>query len=725
MKVLFLTPYPEEGASNRYRVLQYLPYLEQAGIQYSVKPFVFPAFYKIIYKPGNYLKKIWYFTRSTLHRIRDIAQARKYDVIFIHRECYPIGPPIFEKILSLLGKPIVYDFDDAIYLPTGGKLKNFLKNPEKINKVIAWSDHVIVCNDYLEQYTLKFNKHATVIPTPLNTRKFVPSQREKEKKRLVIGWVGSHTTTKYLDILTNVFQKLRQRYDFDLLIVGANKNIEIPGVHVINRKWTLEREVKDFQEIDIGVYPLIEDEWAIGKTGFKTIQYMAIGIPCVVSDVGANKTTIQDGVNGFLASSEAEWLKKLSLLIEHADLREKIGGEGRKTVVERFSTDVTSKMLLAMLRELGKPVILHLISDLDIGGTEKMLAELVKHLSKKKYRILVCSIKPKGLVAQEIQAIKKIRLVSLNVWTKWDISAFFKLYRLLKKERVVILQTYLFFDNILGRVVGRMASVPIIISGQRYLYEGEPLWRILIDKWTARMSTLIISNSAAAKQGLLWLGIGKQKIQVIYNGKDFSLYDTIRQDEGPLTTIKKSHALVGTIARLNKVKGHQHFLEAARIILDTMPSTRFIVVGDGPLRKTLEKQVQALQMEHAVRFLGNRKDILPILAQLDISVLSSLAESFPGALLESMGMGKPVVATSVGGIPEMVLDGKTGYLVKPANPRQLAEKILVLLQSKERREAMGRNAQEYVQKRFSYQQMVASYEHVYDTLLKKVSAVRT
>ena len=101
MKILFLTPYPEEGASNRYRVLQYLPYLDQVGISYSVRPFVFPEFYRIIYKPGNHIKKIAYFALSTFRRIRDIAQAGKYDLIFIHRECYPLGPPIFEKILTL------------------------------------------------------------------------------------------------------------------------------------------------------------------------------------------------------------------------------------------------------------------------------------------------------------------------------------------------------------------------------------------------------------------------------------------------------------------------------------------------------------------------------------------------------------------------------------------------------------------------------------------------
>ena len=718
MKVLFLTPYPREGASNRYRVLQYLPFLDTKGITYCVRPFVSPEFYRILYKPGNYLKKVWYFSFAALQRLLDIHRARHYDLIFIHRECFPFGPAFIEKMLTWTGKPIIYDFDDAIYLPTSrSRMKQFLKNPKKVNSIIRLADHVIVCNEFLHHYSLKLNKNVSVIPTPLDTGKFVPARR-KSRTRLVIGWVGSHTTTKYLDLLTGVFRTLGQKYDFDLHIVGANKEITIPGITVINRPWTLKREVADFQDIDIGVYPLVEDEWAIGKTGFKTIQYMAVGIPCVVSDVGANKTTIQDGMNGFLARTDTEWVRKLSLLIENPALRRRMGAEGRKTVVKKFSTMVTAKLLLGIFRDLHRPTILHVISDLDVGGTEKILASLVQRIDQQRYRLVVCSLAPYGSVAKEIQR-SGIACHTLGVRSKWDIFVFWRLYRLVRTIRPAILQTYLFFDNIVGRIIGRIAHVPVIISGQRYLYDGARIWRIFMDRATVGFTHRIITNSKAARANLIRCNIGRGKIQVIYNGKDFSGYDRVSPDSR-LAPLRSGGLVVGIIARLNKVKGHTYFLQAARQVLEVMPNTRFLIVGDGPLRQRLQDMAQRLKLGSAVHFLGNRDNVLPVIAACDLIVLSSLAESFPGALLEAMGMGKATVATNVGGVSELISHAKNGYLVPPRNPALMANQILDLLSDAAKRQRFGTHAKATVRRRFSIARMVAEYEQVYQTLLQRV-----
>lgn len=722
MKVLFLTPYPREGASNRYRVLQYLPYLDRAGIRYSVRSFLTTEFYQILYKPRNYGRKLWYFTIATLRRITDILSARNYDVVFVHRECYPIGPPIFERLLHWMGVPLIYDFDDAIYLPTArGRLKNFLKNPQKVNTIIKLSDQVIVCNEYLKRYAEKLNSHVTIVPTPLDTEHFVPRRRHKNRKSLVIGWVGSHTTTKYLDALIPVLQQLRQDHDFELLLVGADRDITIPGVRVINRKWTLVREVVDFQDIDIGIYPLVDDAWTIGKTGFKTIQYMSVGIPCVVSKVGANKTTIRDGVNGFLATTPEEWVRKLSHLLSDHALRERMGRTGRKTVLERFSTDVNAQVLLRILQQTGKPRILHLISDLDIGGTEKMLAEVTMRLQHR-YAFHICCIALPGPVAAEIQRNTDARIYALGVHSRFNLTLFPRFAFLVWRVRPAILQTYLFHDNFIGRVVGRIMRVPFIIAGQRAINPDEPLFRRLLERLFWHWSDCIVSNSMAGKRTLTSREhIPASRITVIPNGKE--LPDA---DAGNPTTIRRrlripSSALVITVvAKLRHQKGHAYLIEAAPHILAAYPKMLFLFVGDGPLRAELTAMVARRKLSQHIRFLGDRTDVQDILRITDVFCMPSLWEGLPGAIMEAMAMRVPVVATRVSGTPELMVDGKTGFLVPPRDASALAVRILQLLDDGALRSRFGVAGRERVEQYFTIQQMVRAYEHVYDAGLRKL-----
>ncbi|MFH0772374.1 MAG: glycosyltransferase family 4 protein [Candidatus Omnitrophota bacterium] len=355
MKILFLEPYPTEGPSGRYRVEQYIPYLRDKGIECVVRPFASSDFYKIIYKKGSYFKKLVFFTRSCAGRLSDLFYARNCDIVFIHLEAFPLGPPLFEFIVSALGKKIIYDLDDAIYMgatsPANSFIK-FLKWPSKIKKMIKISDYVITCNEYLADYVKPLNKNLTVIHTSVNTSKFLPAAK-KQEKRLTIGWIGSHSTAPYLENIRNVFVRLGSKYDFDLKIIGASRrNVKIPNVSVINKDWSLEDEIEQFQSLDIGVYPLPDNEWVHGKTGFKTIQYMSVGIPCVVSDVGPNKIIVKDGVNGFLAKDEDDWVEKLSRLIENADLRQAIGAAGRETVVSNYSLKVNAPKLLDVIQRV-------------------------------------------------------------------------------------------------------------------------------------------------------------------------------------------------------------------------------------------------------------------------------------------------------------------------------------------------------------------------------------
>jgi len=340
MRVLFVIPHHREGASSRYRVLQYVPHLEAQGIRCTVSPFLSSEFHRIAYQQGGWGNKIGQFLLSSCRRLRDVMRSGSYDVVFIHLEAFPLGPPVIEWFFSLRGVPIVFDLDDALFLPRDGTvypMLKWLRMPQKIPAILRWSRCVITTNDHLRTYAQQFNAHVSVIPTCVDIRQFTVPMHRPQRARPLLGWVGSHSTAPYLELVKPVLARLAERYAFTFRIVGSLRPFRVPGVEVIQVPWSLANEVTSFQELDVGVYPLPTAPWVLGKAGFKAIQYMAVGVPCVASDVGRNREIIQDGVNGLLASSQEEWYAKLAQLLTDPLLCQRISLAGRKTVEERFA----------------------------------------------------------------------------------------------------------------------------------------------------------------------------------------------------------------------------------------------------------------------------------------------------------------------------------------------------------------------------------------------------
>ena len=360
IRVLALSPIPEEGAGCRFRIAQFIPYLESAGFEVTLQSLFTPEFFRLVYKPGQYLRKAITFAGLSLRRLGSLlATASRFDVVFIYREMFPLGPPLVERLLAARGRPpIVFDFDDAIFLPSvseANRLISALKQPGKVSTIIRHSNHVIAGNDYLAAYARRFNDAVTVIPTSVDLSRFVPrlgsaSGNGATSEPLVVGWIGSPTTGQYLRMLTPVLQELSKRHAFVLRISGTALPVSIPGVRVDNTPWTLGREVELFNTCDVGVYPLPDDDWSKGKCGFKAIQFMACGVPVISSVVGVNREIIEDGVNGFLASTGEEWVRKLDRLLSDATLRRRFADAGRRTIQERYSLDVNAPKLAATLR---------------------------------------------------------------------------------------------------------------------------------------------------------------------------------------------------------------------------------------------------------------------------------------------------------------------------------------------------------------------------------------
>jgi len=195
----------------------------------------------------------------------------------------------------------------------------------------------------------------TMIPTCVDTTRFVPRADSRPAGPLVVGWIGSPTTTQYLEQLGGVLQSVSARHSFVMRVSGADGPLAFDGVAIRDEPWSLAREVELFNTCDVGVYPLTDDEWARGKCGFKAIQFMACGVPVVASPVGVNQEIIEDGVNGFLAATPHEWVRKLGRLLAEPDLRARFAAAGRRTVESRYSLAVHAPHFAGTLRAAARP----------------------------------------------------------------------------------------------------------------------------------------------------------------------------------------------------------------------------------------------------------------------------------------------------------------------------------------------------------------------------------
>ncbi|UCD06628.1 MAG: glycosyltransferase family 4 protein [candidate division WOR-3 bacterium] len=352
MKVLFVIPYPVEIASTRQRVFQFFPYLAEHGVQCVASSFVSSEFYGILYAAGNVLDKIRHTIQGCTSRVRDLRSASDYDLVFVHREAFPFFTTVVERRLASK-LPLVYDFDDAIYLmnPTKPSLLPLLRNPAKVKTILGVSSCVIVGNEHLAAFAKDFNSNVHIIPTCIDTNYYLPRGDDNVgTQKLVVGWIGSRSTVPYLLSLKNVLLNLSKRYEFAIKIV-SNEDLDL-GLPKIFKQWSLMEELSDLHSFDIGIMPLPDNKWTRGKCGYKIIQYMAVGKPVIASSVGVNAEIIVDGYNGYLAKSPNDWNHKLSRLIENKSIRDTFGARGRTTVEEKYSLAVNAPKLLTILKNM-------------------------------------------------------------------------------------------------------------------------------------------------------------------------------------------------------------------------------------------------------------------------------------------------------------------------------------------------------------------------------------
>ncbi len=353
-RILILCPFPYgQAAGQRLKYEQYINNWRNNGHSVDISPFMTQKMWKIVYKEKHYIRKVFGTLAGYKKRIADLFKISKYDIVYVFMWVTPIGPPLFESLVRLLARRVIYDIEDNIIVErynTVNPIVKLLRGSGKALYLIKNSDHIITSSAYLNDFCLKYNAYGkcTYISSSIDTNVFIPANTYSNSNKVVIGWTGTFTSIRYLDLLRDVFIKLSKIREFKLRVIG-NFEYDIPGVDLEVIQWSKKDEVKDLQGVDIGVYPLEINKWVLGKSGLKVIQYMAFGIPSVSTNVGSASDIIQHMKNGILVDTKEEWINSLKLLIDEAPLRMRLGVEARHSVLNNYSKNVIKSRYLKII----------------------------------------------------------------------------------------------------------------------------------------------------------------------------------------------------------------------------------------------------------------------------------------------------------------------------------------------------------------------------------------
>ncbi len=334
-----MVPYPPHAApSQRFRFEFFIDSLKKSS-QVNFASFYSATDYKKLRSKPSPMLAAWFLIKGFLKRIIHSFKALNADFIFVHREVTPAGPPFFEFILAkIFQKKIIYDFDDAIWLPDPHEsgFRQKFKWKSKIKYLCRWSSKISCGNDYLAAFASQYNHEVYIIPTVVDTSVHAPKARSEKNDPPQLVWTGSSTTLIYLEQLFPILEKLSKVRDFTLLVM-ADKPPQVQPDFLTFIPWSMENETNVLARADIGIMPLPDDPWTKGKCGFKLIQYGAVGLPSVASRVGVNEQVIIHGTSGFLCENEKDWIHYTTMLLEETEKRKRMGESARKHIEANYS----------------------------------------------------------------------------------------------------------------------------------------------------------------------------------------------------------------------------------------------------------------------------------------------------------------------------------------------------------------------------------------------------
>jgi len=352
LKILYFTKYTIKAASSRLRSFQYFPLLSEQEINVKVTPLFSSTYLDKLYCGKT---PIFEIIKGYSNRFFRLFTVFSYDKVVIEKELFPYFPSWFERIFFLLKVSYVVDYDDAIFhnydLHPNSIIRFFLKN--KIDLVMKCSSDVISGNTYLAERARNAGARSIhIIPTVIDISRYANTQRitKKANSKLIIGWVGSPSTFKYVQQLGPVLKELVEKFDAEIHIVGAAADLGF-NTNIKYIPWSEKSEVEIISSFDIGIMPLEDSPWEKGKCAYKLIQYMGCKVPVIASPVGMNTEVIEEGVNGYFAKTKQEWRAAFISYIMNPALREEHGQAGFEFVSKNYSLEIVSRKVVAILKK--------------------------------------------------------------------------------------------------------------------------------------------------------------------------------------------------------------------------------------------------------------------------------------------------------------------------------------------------------------------------------------
>jgi glycosyltransferase involved in cell wall biosynthesis len=355
MKILALTKYDTLAASTRQRFLQYMPALAAAGMTVELAPLL----------NNDHIRRLVAARKASpvavlkaySKRLATLLGARNFDVLWVHCELFPYLPGFFERLSGIHDVPVVYDYDDAIFHQYDNSrnpvVRLLLAN--KLRPLLRGARACCCGNAYLYDYAKDFCANSIILPTVVDTARYLPVARDKgERRPIVIGWIGSPSTWPMVRPLLPLLKELCASKAVRIMAVGAGagaRSDSFDGLDLVT--WSEDSEIAAVQSMDIGIMPVPDAPFERGKSGYKLIQYMACGLPVVASPVGVNREIVREGENGFLADGEGQWRAALTALIDDPTLRERMGSAGRTIAEKDYSLASQAPRLIELFRSIA------------------------------------------------------------------------------------------------------------------------------------------------------------------------------------------------------------------------------------------------------------------------------------------------------------------------------------------------------------------------------------